>query len=106
MKGNKILYVIAILLAIVLMSCIASQVSWSIKENSFDSFRETVGLSSLAVGNLNPSARNPGYELFCTGLNDVPGGYCNYFTLGVPSDNFSLPSFTIEVNSTEKRDGK
>ncbi len=48
-----------------------------------------MGLSSVAVGNLNPSARNPGIELLCTGLYDVPGGYCNYFTLGVPDSQLS-----------------
>jgi hypothetical protein len=56
----------------------------------------------VAIGNLNPSARNPGVELLCTGLYDVPGGYCNYFTLGVPSTNFSNPvSFTVVNNFNE-----
>jgi hypothetical protein len=61
----------------------------------------------LAVGNLNPSARNPGVELLCTGLYDVPGGYCNYFTMGVPSTNFSVPtSFTVVNNLNENGSGK
>jgi hypothetical protein len=48
------------------------------------------GLPSLAIGNLNPAARNPGLEVLCTSLYDVPGGYCIYFTQGVPQLNLTL----------------
>jgi len=41
-----------------------------------------------AIGNLNPVARNPGLEILCTGLYDVPGGYCPYFVDGVSFFNF------------------
>ena len=81
---------------LVLLVCVASEISWSAKENTPDALRQTVGLPSVAVGNLNPSARNPGLELLCTGLYDVPGGYCSYFALGVPFINFTMAgNFTI-----------
>ena len=102
MNPRLAIYIIALLLAFVVGSCIVSEISWSTKENTPDSLRQIVGLPSVAVGNLNPSARNPGVELLCTGLYDVPGGYCNYFTIGVPSANFSNPTgFTIINNSSE-----
>ena len=107
MNSRLTIYVLAILLAFVIGSCVLSEVSWSMKENTPDSVRQMVGLPSLAVGNLNPSARNPGVELLCTGLYDVPGGYCNYFTMGVPSTNFSVPtSFTVVNNLNESGSGK
>lgn len=102
MKSRTMIYAFAILLVFVFGSCVSSEISWSIKENAPDSLRQIVGLSSLAVGNLNPSARNPGVELLCTGLYDVPGGYCNYFTMGVPFSNFSMPTdFTVVNNFSE-----
>src|SRR5512135_1509062 len=97
MKTRILLSLIALLLVFVAASTVASEISWSIKENNPDVLRQVVGLPSLAVGNLNPSARNPGVELLCTGLYDVPGGYCNYFALGVPFINFTaVGNFTIE----------
>ncbi len=102
MNQRVTIYIIALLLAFVVGSCIVSEISWSNKENTPDSLRQIVGLPSVAVGNLNPSARNPGVELLCTGLYDVPGGYCNYFTLGVPFTNFSNPTgFTVVNNFNE-----
>jgi hypothetical protein len=71
------------------VSCLISEVSWTTKGKTTDSLRELVGLPSLSTGNLNPAARNPGLEILCTGLNDVPGGYCNYFTLGVSFINYT-----------------
>ncbi len=107
MKSRIMIILILLLLAFVFGSCVVSQISWSEKENAPDSLRQMVGLPSLAVGNLNPSARNPGVELLCPGLYDVPGGYCNYFTLGVPSTNFSVPtSFTVVNNFNESGSGK
>jgi hypothetical protein len=53
----------------------------------------------VAVGNLNPSARNPGLELLCTGMYDVPGGYCYYNAWGVPFAGFPMATnFTIIGN--------
>jgi hypothetical protein len=107
MNSRITIYASVILLVFVIGSCAFSEVSWSLKENTTDSLRQIVGLPSLAVGNLNPSARNPGVELLCTGLYDVPGGYCNYFTMGVPFINFSMPSnFTIVSNFNESGSGK
>jgi hypothetical protein len=107
MNPRLTIYILALLLAFVVGSCIVSEISWSNNENTPDSVRQMVGLPSLAVGNLNPSARNPGIELLCTGLYDVPGGYCNYFTMGVPSTNFSVPtSFTVVNNLNESGSGK
>ena len=92
MKSKTFFLVLALLLAFIVVSCTLSEISWVLKESKTDSLRQTVGLPSLAIGNLNPSTRNPGVELFCTGLNDVPGGYCYYFSTGIPYDNFTLIS--------------
>jgi hypothetical protein len=101
MKTKTIILIIAVLLAFVFLSCAGSEISWSTKNNNSNSLRQIVGLPSIAIGNLNPSARNPGLELLCTGLYDVPGGYCNYFALGVPYVNFPMASnFTIDENFT------
>jgi hypothetical protein len=98
----NIISLLAILLAFVVFSCVASELSWSIKENTSDPLRQTIGLPSVAIGNLNPSARNPGLELLCTGLYDVPGGYCSYFSIGVSFVDFPIASnFTVTKNSTE-----
>jgi hypothetical protein len=88
MKNRIILILFGALLAIIAVSCAVNQISWSIKENTFDPTREVVGLPSIAIGNLSPSARVPGLELLCTGLYDAPGGYCGYFTDGVPFIGF------------------
>jgi hypothetical protein len=90
------IFAIAILLAFVFISCAASEISWSMKKNNEASLRFVVGLPSVAVGNLSPSARNPGVEVLCTGLYDVPGGYCNYFSMGIPFIGFPMATnFTI-----------
>jgi hypothetical protein len=80
----------ALLLVFVSVSCLASELSWSAKAENPDYLRQLVGLPSVAVGNLNPSARNPGLEYLCTSLYDVPGGYCYYFTSGLPVTNFTI----------------
>lgn len=90
MKAKTILLATVGLLAFVSLSSLASNVSWSIKMGNSDSLREFVGLPSIAIGNLNPSARNPGLELFCPSLYDVPGGYCYYFSPGVPFSNVTV----------------
>jgi hypothetical protein len=96
MKLKVLIFTIAFLLAFVIVSCVLSEISWSIKENNIDTLRSVVGLPSVAVGNLSPSARNPGVEVLCTGLYDVPGGYCNYFSMGVPYIGFPMASnFTV-----------
>jgi hypothetical protein len=101
MKSKVLIYAIAILLTFVTVSCVASEISWSMKESQSDSLRYVVGLPSVAVGNLSPSARNPGVEFLCTGLYDVPGGYCNYYSMGVPFVSFQMASnFTVISNST------
>ncbi len=102
MKTKLMIYAIAILLAFVFCSCILSEISWTIKENNSDPLRQLIGLPSVAVGNLSPSARNPGVELLCTGLYDVPGGYCYYFSMGVPYISFKMASnFTVTGNFTD-----
>jgi hypothetical protein len=102
MKSKMLIYAIAILLTFVFVSCVLSEISWSMKETHTDSLRYVVGLPSVAVGNLSPSARNPGVEVLCTGLYDVPGGYCNYFSMGVPFISFPMASnFTVISNSTD-----
>ncbi len=101
MKTSILMSVFAVLLAFVFMSCAMSEISWSMKENTPNPLRQIVGLPSVAIGNLNPSARNPGVEILCTGLFDVPGGYCTYFAPGVPFIYFPMASnFTVIENST------
>ena len=96
MASRLLIYTITILLTFVFVSCAVSEISWSIKENNTDSLRYIVGLPSVAVGNLSPAARNPGTEALCTGLYDVPGGYCNYFSMGVPFISFPMATnFTV-----------
>jgi len=90
MKAKFLLAIVAGLLVFVSLVCVISEVSWRTRENAPDSLRQLVGLPSLVIGNLNPAARNPGLEVFCTGLSDVPGGYCSYFTDGVPFINFTM----------------
>jgi hypothetical protein len=96
MKTKTLLAATVLLLVFVSISCLISELSWSAKASSPDSLRQIVGLPSIIVGNLNPSARNPGLELFCTSLYDVPGGYCYYFAPGLPVTNFTV----IAVNIT------
>jgi len=84
------------------LSCLISEVSWTKKGKTTDPLRELVGLPSLSTGNLNPAARNPGLEILCTGLNDVPGGYCDYFTLGASFVNFTTVwNITVSDNNEE-----
>jgi len=96
MKSRTLLTILASLIAIVAVACTVSEISWSTKANNPDALRQTVGLPSIAIGNLNPTARNPGLEVLCTGLNDAPGGYCYYFTDGVPYINFTSVTITSE----------
>jgi hypothetical protein len=102
MRSRFLIYLVALLLTFVFVSCTLSEISWSIKDNKPDLLRQALGLPSVAVGNLSPSARNPGVELLCTGLYDVPGGYCNYFTLGVSFTDFPMATnFTVISNVAE-----
>jgi hypothetical protein len=77
------------LLLMILASCVASEYLWATKESKPDNVRQLIGLPSVVVGNLSPAARNPGLEVLCSALNDVPGGYCNYFAGGAPVANAS-----------------
>jgi hypothetical protein len=99
MKNRTMLIIVVLLPILVLASCFFNEMTWLDKEKSSDPLREVLGLPSIAVGNLNPAARNPGLELFCAGLYDTPGGYCNYFTDGVPFISFKLGgNVTLEEN--------
>ncbi len=101
MKTRAMVFSTIVLLGFVLGSCALSEISWAVKDSNPDPLRQAVGLPSIALGNLNPSARNPGVELLCTGLYDVPGGYCSYFAPGVPFISFPMASnFTVMQNST------
>jgi hypothetical protein len=90
MKNKTIRLSTVGLLLFISISCVASEISWSITINKSDSLRQLVGLPSISVGNLNPSARNPALEIMCTSLYDTPGGYCYYFTPGVPVLNVTI----------------
>ena len=89
MKARVILFIMFVFILFVLLSCVQSELSWRIREGNPQPLRQAVGLPSIAVGNLNPAARNPGLEIMCTGFYDVPGGYCDYFAPGVPFVNFT-----------------
>jgi hypothetical protein len=108
MASKKLVFALIVLLVFILGSCAASEISWSMRDsNDSDALRQLTGLPSVAVGNLNPSARNPGVEVFCTGLYDVPGGYCNYFSMGTPFVDFKMATnFTVTNNSTLNGSGK
>ena len=99
MKGKTIALLTSSLIALIAVSCAASELSWAQREKSSDALREMVGLPSIAVGNLNPAARNPGLELYCTSFYDTPGGYCSYFTDGVPFVAYNTNS-SIQVGVT------
>jgi hypothetical protein len=90
MKTKTVLLAMVGLLIFVFVSSAFSEISWSTSDKKSDSLRQLVGLPSFAVGNLNPSARNPGLEALCTSLIDSPGGYCYYFTPGVPEVNLKI----------------
>ena len=90
MKINKLLFLITFLIATITVTSVLSEWSWAIKSNSPDPLRKIVGLPSLAIGNLNPVARNPGLEQLCTSFYDVPGGQCIYFNQGVAPINLTL----------------
>ena len=90
LKGRIVLLVVVVLLVYVSLSCLISEASWAKRTKTTDSLRELVGLPTLSTGNLSPAARNPGLEILCTGLYDVPGGYCSYFTIGVAFVNFTV----------------
>jgi len=87
MKKKLTLLVIS-LLFLVFASYAYSEYYWQKKGNNSTNYLQATGLSSIAIGNLSPISRSPGYELLCTGLYDVPGGYCSYFTEGVPFINY------------------
>jgi hypothetical protein len=96
MASRVFIYATLILVTFVFVSCAVSEISWSTKEKNAGSLRYIVGIPSIAVGNLSPAARNPGTEVLCTGLYDVPGGYCNYFSMGVPFIDFPMATnFTV-----------
>lgn len=90
MKNKTMLIATVGLLLFVSLSCVASEVSWSITKNDSDPLRQLVGLPGVAVGNLNPASRVPGLEFMCPALYDSPGGYCYYFAPGVPVTNMTI----------------
>ncbi len=89
MKQKTIFYITTILVAASVFSCVTSELSWSARAGHPNPLRQLVGLPSDAVGNLNPVTRNPGLELYCTSLYDMPGGFCTYFAPGLPSIDYS-----------------
>ncbi len=90
LRAKTIFTATIFLIVFVLVSCVLSEVSWSNKMKQTDSVRQYVGLSSIIVGNLNPSARSAGLEFLCTSLYDAPGGYCYYFVPGVPDMDLAI----------------
>jgi hypothetical protein len=81
---------------LIIASYAISELNWTLKEQKQESLRRIIGLPSIAVGNLSPAERNPGLEMICTGLNDQPGGYCYYYTSGVPFEDYQyFPNITL-----------
>jgi len=101
MKTRTIILLVITLPLIIFTSCAVSEKSWLDKENSHPEFHQILGLPSITVGNLNPASRNPGLELFCTGVYDVPGGYCSYFSNGVPFNDYKFIS-NITLSGSNK----
>ena len=96
MKTKLVVFITLGLMIFVSISCTLSESDWTSKQASPNPIRQLVGLPSIIVGNLSPAARNPGIEILCTGLYDTPGGYCSYFTLGVPNTDFPMSgNFTV-----------
>ncbi len=56
-KTRTMLAATTAMLVFVFLSCLASELSWSNKEDSSSSMRQLIGLPSIAIGNLNPSAK-------------------------------------------------
>ncbi len=98
MRNRTILLATGVLLGLVFAPSMLSEAYWSSRQNSPDQLRQTVALPSVAVGNLNPMARNPGLELLCPGLYDSPGGYCYYFTAGTYPLNFTVTDNETKVS--------
>ena len=96
MNPRSLLVALVALVLIIAVVCAASETTWSARTNSPDSVREITGLPSIALGNLSPAARNPGLEVLCTSFYDTPGGYCFYFTDGVPYINFTKVQISVE----------
>jgi p-aminobenzoyl-glutamate transporter AbgT len=97
LNKSKFFLFIVFLIVVIVLSCAFSEVSWSIKSESPDALRKLVGLPSLAVGDLNPAARNPALEQLCTSFFDVPGGNCIYYTQGIEKTNLTLACNVTEV---------
>ncbi|MGE5637868.1 MAG: hypothetical protein ACM3WQ_04090 [Chloroflexota bacterium] len=96
MKNRLILIAVFLLTLTVLVLCVISELSWNLKEQTQEPIRKITGLPSIAIGNLNPAARNPKLEIICTGLYDQPGGYCYYFSTGVPFEDYQyLANITL-----------
>jgi hypothetical protein len=99
MRTSIILVGTIVLVLFVAASSLASELSWSDKAEESGSLRGLVGLPTVAIGNLNPAARSPGLEVFCTSIYDVPGGYCTYFAPGVPYSSFKMAdNITVSGN--------
>ena len=97
---DRFMLLLAFLLTLlVLICCLASELSWTYKDQEAETLRGIIGLPSLAIGNLSPAARNPGLEMICTSLFDLPGGYCYYYEIGVPfEDNQYFGNITLKGN--------
>ena len=82
----KDLLLLVILLPLLVLALFAVNNFAKVDDSETNNLRSLLGFSSIAIGNLNPAARQPGVEVFCTSIYDVPAGYCIYFTNGVYSD--------------------
>ena len=85
MKEKTILLTFLLSLLLVTAFYFLNESAWSVKERESQFVRQIIGLPSIAVGNLSPAARVPGLENMCTAFYDVPGGYCHYFSSGIPN---------------------
>jgi len=87
------------LVLLVLICSLGSELNWTYKEQVAEPLRRVTGLPSLAIGNLSPAARNPGLEMICTSLFDLPGGYCYYYEIGVPFEDYQyFGNITLKGN--------
>jgi hypothetical protein len=96
---KKLLAITLILPIIVLSFFAVNNLAIERTDKQTDNLRKVLGFPSLAIGNLNPASRQPGLEIFCTSIYDVPGSDCHYFTYGIYSD---FHNYTANISGVTK----
>jgi len=99
----------ALILTIFVLALAAySEQEWKAERPPEDiTFRETLGLPSIALGTNYGATRNPLLEVYCTSLYDMPGGYCYIYSasfLGTPLKDpvfrAAIPGFNLTAQKS------